>query len=88
MQHTDCGITRLVNDPAMLGPYFEVSGAELATKAVADPRAAVAVDVDALHGISALPDEWLLSGLVYDVANGHVEMVLPPARVRTRTLAA
>jgi carbonic anhydrase len=88
LQHTDCGITRLANDPAMLGRYFQVSDTELKTKAVTNPRAAVAADVATLRDISALPDEWLLSGLVYDVATGRVETVVPPARVRAQASAA
>jgi carbonic anhydrase len=29
-----------------------------------------------------LPHEWLISGLVYDVATGLVEIVAPPALIR------
>jgi carbonic anhydrase len=79
LQHTDCGITRLAGDPAMLAPYFQIQAGELKTKAVTDPRAAVAVDVAALQAIPALPSAWLISGLVYDVATGLVEIVVPPA---------
>jgi hypothetical protein len=42
------------------------------------PRAAVAVDVALLRAIPALPGDWLISGLVYDVATGLVEVVVPP----------
>jgi carbonic anhydrase len=82
LQHTDCGITRLAGDPAMLARYFQLQEAELKTKAVTDPRAAVAVDVALLRAIPALPPEWLISGLVYDVATGLVEIVVPPAWIR------
>lgn len=83
MQHTDCGMTRLADDPAMLARYFQIAEGELKTKAVTDPRAAVAVDVALLRAILALPGQWLISGLVYDVATGLVETVVPPARIRT-----
>jgi carbonic anhydrase len=82
LQHTDCGVTRLVGDPAMLKDYFQIEETELKRKAVADPRAAVAVDVALLRAIPALPAEWLISGLVYDVATGLVDVVVPPARIR------
>jgi carbonic anhydrase len=82
MHHTDCGITRLPGDPAMLASYFQIQERELEAKAVTDPRAAVAVDVALLRAITALPGEWLVSGLVYDVATGLVEIVVPPARIR------
>jgi carbonic anhydrase len=83
LQHTDCGITRLVGDPAVLTGYFQIQEAELKRKAVTDPRAAVAVDVALLRAIPALPGEWLISGLIYDVATGLVDIVVPPARIRS-----
>jgi len=82
LQHTDCGITRLAGDPAMLAHYFQIQEGELKRKAVSDPRAAVAADVAVLRAIPAVPAEWLISGLVYDVATGLVEIVVPPARIR------
>jgi carbonic anhydrase len=83
LQHTDCGITRLAGDTDMLTRYFHIREDELRTKAVTDPRAAVAVDVAALRAIPALPSQWLVSGLVYEVASGLVEIVVPPAPIRT-----
>jgi len=83
LQHTDCGITRLAHDPAMLAQYFQIPEANLKTKAVTDPRAAVAADVAVLRTIPQLPGAWLLSGLVYDVAIGQVEVVVPPAPIRS-----
>src|SRR5271163_4155919 len=82
LQHTDCGITRLAGDPALLTHYFQIQESELQKKAVTDPRAAVAVDVAALRAIPALPGAWLISGLVYDVATGLVEIVVPPTPIR------
>jgi len=84
LQHTDCGMTRLPGNPAMLAHYFQIPEAELKTKAVMDPRAAVAVDVAVLRAIPALPGEWLISGLVCDVSTGLVEVVVPPAPIRAR----
>jgi carbonic anhydrase len=82
LQHTDCGITRLAGDPAMLMRYFQTQEGELREKKVTDPRAAVAVDVALLRAIPQLPREWLISGLVYDVATGLVEVVVPPPLIR------
>jgi carbonic anhydrase len=82
LQHTDCGITRLVGDPAKLAHYFQIQEGELNAKAVNDPRAAVTADVASLRAIPALPSDWLISGLVYDVATGLVEIVVPPAPIR------
>jgi carbonic anhydrase len=83
LQHTDCGMTRLAGDPAMLMHYFQVQQGALEKKKVTDPRAAVAVDVATLRAVPALPGEWLVSGLVYDVATGLVETVVRPAPIRT-----
>ncbi len=83
LQHTDCGTTRLAGDPAMLANYFQIPEADLKTKSVTDPRAAVVGDVAALRAIPALPAAWLISGLVYNVATGLVEVVVPPAPIRT-----
>ena len=66
----------------MLTRYFEVEEGQLKGKAVRDPGTAVAVDVALLRSIPALPAEWLISGLVYDVATGLVQVVVPPARIR------
>jgi carbonic anhydrase len=35
-----------------------------------------------LRAVPALPAAWLLSGLVYNVATGLVEIVVPPAPIR------
>jgi carbonic anhydrase len=83
LQHTDCGMTRLAGDSAKLAHYFQVQEGELKTKAVTDPRAAVTVDVAALRAIPALPGAWLIPGLVYQVATGLVEIIVPPAPIRT-----
>ncbi len=86
LQHTDCGITRLAGDPALLTRYFQIREPELKAKSVCDPRTAVAVDVAALRALPALPGDWLISGLVYDVATGLVEIVVPPAPIHTEQI--
>lgn len=68
LHHTDCGITRL--GPEALDAYF--GGA---AKDIADPRATVAADVAALK---ATAGPWLVSGLVYDVTTGVVDVVAEP----------
>jgi len=83
IQHTDCGIMRLAGDPALLTRYFQIQEPELKAKSVSDPRTAVAVDVAALRAVPALPGDWLISGLLYDVSTGLVEIIVPPAAIRT-----
>jgi carbonic anhydrase len=67
----------------MLAHYFQIPEEEVKAKAVRDPHASVAVDVALLRSIPALPGDWLVSGVVYDVATGRVEVAVPPAPVRT-----
>ncbi len=82
LQHTDCGITRLARDPNLLMHYFQVAEGGLSEKAVTDPRTGVTSDVALLRAIPVLPGAWLVSGLVYDVATGLIEIVVPAAPVR------
>jgi carbonic anhydrase len=88
LQHTDCGMTRLANDTDKLAHYFQIKEGEVKAKSVMDPRAAVAADVAVLRAIPALPASWLISGLVYNVATGLVEVVVPPAPIRTNEVTA
>jgi carbonic anhydrase len=75
LHHTDCGITRLAGYPEQLAAFFEIPAGELGGKAVTDPYAAVRVD--AALARHALPPGRLVSGLVYDVATGLIEVVDP-----------
>ena len=79
LHHTDCGITALERQPDQLARYFGTDEAALSTKAVGDPRAALAGDVALLRANPRLPRDWVVSGLVYDVHTGRVEVAVPPA---------
>jgi carbonic anhydrase len=77
LHHTDCGMTDLAPFPDVLAEYFEIPSSELETKSVSDPVGSVRVDVEvilrALHGTA-----FLVSGLVYDVDTGLIDVVVPP----------
>ncbi|MEV7321965.1 carbonic anhydrase [Streptomyces sp. NPDC093970] len=77
LHHTDCGITDLAAFPDLLAEYFEVPAADLHAKAVTDPAAAVRVDTEILR--RQLRPGVSVSGLVYDVATGLVDVVVPAA---------
>jgi carbonic anhydrase len=51
-------------------------------------RRAVAVDVASLRAVPALPGEWLVSGLVYDVATGLVNRLGSRVDVKVRVRPA
>jgi len=77
LHHTDCGITRLTDYPEQLAAFFEIPAGELGSKAVGDPYAAVRVD--AAIARRALPPGRLVSGVVYDVGTGLIEIADPAA---------
>lgn len=77
LHHTDCGITDLAAFPEQLAEYFGVPVADLGAKAVTDPVAAARVDVAILK--RNLRSGVLVSGLVYDVATGRIDVVVPPS---------
>lgn len=81
LHHTDCGITRLASNAALMADYFDVPPAELPAKAIADPRAAVASDIALLRATPSVPSTILVSGLVYDTETGLVEVVVPLAPI-------
>jgi carbonic anhydrase len=82
LHHTDCGITCLAHNPELLAKHFGVAPGDLDKLAITDPHQAVAVDVAALKSNPLLPGGFLVSGLVYDVATGRIELVVPAALLR------
>lgn len=78
LQHTDCGILRMQGERARLAGFFGVDEEALDTKSIADPHAAVRVDVASIRSAEELPDGMLCVGMVYDVATGLVEVAAEP----------
>ena len=83
LQHTDCGIIGChKHAPALLAKHLGVEPEALDDLAITEPYDAVAIDVAALRANKDLPDDLIVSGMVYDVKTGRVEMVVPPAPLR------
>jgi carbonic anhydrase len=84
MQHTDCGIARLdvPEHHAGLAAFLGCAVDELPGKHVGDPYEAVRVDVDAVAGHAFLPAGLAVTGMVYDLASGRVEIVERRDRLR------
>jgi carbonic anhydrase len=78
LQHTDCGILRMQGEHERLANFFGVDQESLDAKSVADPYAAVHLDVNALRNASGLPNGMHCTGMVYNVSTGLVETVLSP----------
>lgn len=78
MHHTDCGIGNcLTAAPELLGKYMGVDPAGLAALAITDPYASVRLDVAALKASPDVAAGVTVTGMVYDVATGKVEVVVP-----------
>lgn len=76
LHHTDCGIRRLASYREQLAALFEIPVADLDSKSVEDPYSSVKIDVGlARRRLPAL----LVSGLVYDVDTGLIEVTAPAA---------
>ena len=84
IHHTDCGMSRLAN-PAIQGQVAERLGLsvdEVSAMAISDPTKSVQDDVDRLRHTPGTPDQLIVSGFVYDVSNGTINQVVPPAPLR------
>jgi carbonic anhydrase len=79
IHHTQCG-TGAFADDAFRRRYAQRIGAEESTlreRAVLDPAATVARDVERLRSAAAISPRVTVSGHVYDVVTGLVETVIP-----------
>ncbi len=74
LQHSDCGITRLQDPPDLLADFFGVEPTGLADKHVTDPHAAVDTDVALLTSAPQLANRFRITGVVYDVATGRIDV--------------
>jgi carbonic anhydrase len=89
IHHTDCGMSRLAN-PAIQEQVAKRLGRsvqEVAAMAITDPTKSVQDDVERLRQTPGTPDQLVVSGFVYDVSNGKVNQVVPPAPLRTTSTA-
>ena len=87
IHHTDCGMSRLAN-PAIqeqVAKRLGLSIDEVAAMAITDPTTSVQEDVELLRHTPGTPDQLVVCGFVYDVSNGTVDQVVPPAPLRTTT---
>ncbi len=87
LQHTDCGIRHFTGPDTRdgLAAFLGCAPDELDGKHVGDPRAAVSVDIDALAANPLIPDNLSVSGMVFDVDTGAVELVERRSPLRPRT---
>ena len=78
VHHTDCGITRLLDQQDALAAEFGVTPAQLDDEEISDPRRTLLADVSTLRANPFLPKNLAVAGLLYDVQTGLVETVVAP----------
>jgi carbonic anhydrase len=84
LHHTDCGIIGCYKHAAnLLATHLGVSRSELESMEITDPRKAVAMDVAAYKANKELPGGFMISGIVYDITTGKIEIVVPPSQLRS-----
>lgn len=81
LHHTDCGITRLSHYPDLLAGYFGVVPGDLDQVHPNDPYVSVRHDVDVLRANPYFPPQFTVTGVVYDVHSGLVNLVTPPQSI-------
>ncbi len=87
IHHTDCGMGRLAI-PTIQQQVAERLGLtvdEVAAMAITDPTTTVRDDIERLRHTPGAPDQLVVSGFVYDVADGTITEVVPPAPLRATT---
>lgn len=87
IHHTDCGMARLA-DPTVQKQVAERLGLttdEVAGMAITDPTKSVRDDIERLRNTPGTPDQLVVTGLVYDVADGTITEVVPSAPLRATT---
>jgi carbonic anhydrase len=83
LHHTDCGIIGCYKHaPDLLAVHLGVTRSELDSMAITDPRKAVAMDVAAYKANDKIPGGFMISGIVYDVSTGKIDVIVPPSRLR------
>lgn len=77
MQHTDCGIIHFLapEHRDMLAAFLGCAAEELDARSVNDPYRGVRVDIELLAANAFLPASLSVTGMVYDVDSGRVELV-------------
>lgn len=80
VHHTDCGTVRF-SHPEIRAQLAKASGtteAAIARLASTDPEATVVEDIGRIRAAPNVPDDLVVSGLVYDVATGRVREAVAP----------
>jgi carbonic anhydrase len=77
MTHTDCGICHFTRSDRReaLAAFLGCTPDEIASRAVEDPREAVRADIELLAANPLLPAALAVTGIVYGVETGRLEVI-------------
>jgi carbonic anhydrase len=78
IHHTDCGITRILDQQDALAAELGVAPDELDLDELGDPRRTLLADVSTLQANPFLPKNLAIAGLLYDVHTGLIDALVPP----------
>lgn len=84
LHHNDCGMSRLAN-PAVGGQVATRLGRsadEISAMTIGDPARSVQDDIEWLRRAASTQDQLIVSGFVYDVTDGTIDQIVPPAPLR------
>ena len=87
IHHTDCGMARLADSTIQqqVAKRLGLSTDEVAAMAITDPITSVRDEIERLRQTTGTPDQLVVTGLVYDVADGTITEVVPSAPLRVTT---
>jgi len=78
VQHTQCGAERFA-DPALQHALKQRIGVDVSPSAISDHESSLREDIARLKNSSKIPGYIVASGYIYDVRDGSVRQVIPPA---------
>ena len=78
MHHTQCGAERFA-DPNLQSALKKKTGIDVSSVAITDHELSLREDVERLRNAPEVPGYIVVSGVVYDVQNGHVREIIVPA---------
>lgn len=81
IHHTDCGISKLADNPDVLAAELGTTPDAIDRDSLADPRASLATDVAALRANPILPAGLIVSGLLYDTETARLVTVIEPVQL-------
>jgi len=78
LHHTQCGTERYSN-PELQNAIREKAGVDVGHLAIVDHETSLLSDIEKLKAAPGIPDHMIVSGCMYDVANGVVNVVVKPS---------